>query len=225
MSVVAEFTIPADAFALDHTLEAVPDATVEIERLATHSREWVMPFLWVTSDDIEDVGSVLENDPDIETVRTLNLADGTGYFNVHWSEEIQQLIDEIVDQRGIMQEAEAKDGRWYLKLKFVDQTVLEEFQAHFQKRDYMFELQRLHRGIGPKERRYDLTPSQREVLTVAQEMGYFDVPRETQIEELATELGVSTNSVSQRLRRATDNLVRNTLTVAPPKGMTESDGV
>ncbi|MFU8866476.1 bacterio-opsin activator domain-containing protein, partial [Natronococcus sp.] len=94
MSVVAEFTIPADAFALERTFDTVPDATVEIERLATHSREWVMPFLWVTSDDLEAVERALEADPDIEEVRTLNLADGVGYFNVHWSEDLQRLIDE-----------------------------------------------------------------------------------------------------------------------------------
>lgn len=222
MSVVAEFTIPADGFALEHTFEAVPDATVEIERLATHSREWVMPFLWVTSDDLEAVERALEDDPDVDGVRTLNVADGIGYFNVHWSERIQELIDLIVDQRGIMQEAEAKNGRWYLKLKFVDRTILEEFQAYFRERDYTFELQRLHQGVEPKKRRYDLTPGQQEVLTIAQEMGYFEVPRETQIEELAAELDISTNSVSQRLRRATDNLVRNSLTVSPPKGMSES---
>ncbi|MDG5820525.1 helix-turn-helix domain-containing protein [Natronococcus sp. A-GB7] len=223
MSVVAEFTIPADAFALEHTFDTVPDATVEIERLATHSREWVMPFLWVRSDDLEAVKHALEADPDIEGVRTLNLADGIGYFNVHWSEELQRLIDEVVDQHGIVQEAEAKDGRWYLKLKFVDESVLEEFQAHFRDRGHAFELQRLYRGIEPKERRYDLTPEQREVLTTAQEMGYFDVPRETQIEELAAELDISTNSVSQRLRRATDNLVRNTLTVSTPKGLPDAN--
>ncbi|WP_293033076.1 helix-turn-helix domain-containing protein [Natronococcus sp.] len=219
MSVVAEFTIPTDAFALKHTFDTVPDATVEIERLATHSREWVMPFLWVTSNDLEAVERSLEADPDIQEVRTLDVAGDIGYFNVHWSEHLQRLIDEIVDQRGIVQEAEAKNGRWYLKLKFVDESVLEKFQAHFRGRDRTFELQRLYRGIEPKERRYDLTPEQREVLTTAREMGYFEVPRETQIEELAAELGISTNSVSQRLRRATDNLVGNTLTVPTPSGV------
>ena len=223
MSVVAEFTIPADAFALEHTFETAPDATVEIERLATQSREWVMPFLWVTSDDLEAVERALEADPDVEEGRTLNLTDDVGYFNVRWSEEVQQLIDEVVDQHGIVQEAEAKDGRWYLKLKFVSESVLEEFQAYFRRQNRTFELQRLYRGIEPKERRYDLTPEQREVLTTAQEMGYFEVPRETQIEELAAELDISTNSVSQRLRRATDNLVRNTLTVSTPSGLPDAN--
>ncbi|MFU8866475.1 helix-turn-helix domain-containing protein, partial [Natronococcus sp.] len=103
------------------------------------------------------------------------------------------------------------------------ESVLEEFQAYFREREYGFEVQRLYRGIEPKERRYDLTPEQREVLTTAQEMGYFEVPRETQIEELAAALDISTNSVSQRLRRATDNLVRNSLTVSTPKGMPDTE--
>ncbi len=48
MSLVAEFSVPTDDFALDSALDAVPEMRVEVERLATHSREWVMPFVWAT---------------------------------------------------------------------------------------------------------------------------------------------------------------------------------
>ena len=39
MSLVAEFTVPAEQFALADALSAAPNTSVEIERLATHSRE------------------------------------------------------------------------------------------------------------------------------------------------------------------------------------------
>lgn len=223
MSVIAEFTLPAEAFALEQTFDTVPDAKIEIERLATHSREWVMPFLWVTNNDIDAVKTALRNDPCIDELQVLDTDATVGYFNVHWTEDIQQLVDLIVDQHGIMQEAEAEHGTWYLKLQFVDQDALEAFQAYFNEQGYSFELQRMYAGTAPKEREYDLTPAQHEVLVTALEMGYFDIPRDVQIEELAEELDISTNAVSERLRRATGNLTRNILTVSLPDRISNAE--
>lgn len=218
MSVITEFTIPAGAFALEHTFDEVPELTLEIERLATHSREWIMPFLWATDGDMDALEQALADDPSIDEYKRLNDADDVGEFNVEWRDDVQELIDQIVDQHGIMQEAEAANGTWYLKLKFIDREALDEFQTYFRERGYEFELQRLYDGADPKEREYDLTPEQRETLLTALEMGYFSIPRDTQIQELADALEISTNAVSQRLRRAVENLTTNTLLVATPPG-------
>lgn len=139
MSVITEFTIPAEAFALQRTFEVVPDVTIEVERLATHSREWIMPFLWATSDDIDSVADALRADPSVDTVQQVDSDGSVGQFKIEWIEDFQTLIDDIVDQHGIMQEAEAKDGMWYLKLKFVDQDTVSEFQNYFHGRAYEFE--------------------------------------------------------------------------------------
>lgn len=222
MSIITEFTVPAESFALERTFDVVSDVSIEIERLATHSREWVMPFLVATGEDVEALEPALREDPSVEKVRTIDLNSEIGYFNVHWAEVVEQLVDRIVDQHGIMQEAEAIDGTWYLKLKFVDHDALEAFQSHFRERGYSFDLQRLHDGPVPKEREYDLTSEQREALVAALEMGYFAVPRDAPISDLAEELGVSTNAVSQRLRRATGNLTSNVLTVSPPDSLSDA---
>ncbi|WP_306052310.1 helix-turn-helix domain-containing protein [Natronococcus wangiae] len=221
MSIITEFTIPAEAFALEYTFDTVPNATIEVERLASHSREWVMPFCWVIGDDLEEIENALRNDPTVDEIRVLDRTAGVSYVTVHWSEAVQTLVDRIVDRHGIMQDVEATDGIWYLKLKFLDQEAVTAFQRYFREQDRSFELQRLSDGTAPKEREYDLTADQREALVTALEMGYFDVPREAQIEELAAELDISTNAVSQRLRRATRNLTRNTLTVSPSGGVSD----
>lgn len=223
MSVIAEFTVPAEAFALHATFEAVPDTTVEIERLATHSREWVMPFLWVSSSDLDAAERALRDDPSIEALEVVDTDGRVREFNVEWNEDVQGLVDEVVDQHAIVQEAEAANGTWHLKLKFLDQDAVREFQSYFRERNQEFELERLHEGSPPKERDYDLTPEQREVLLTALKRGYFAVPRAAQSSDLAAELDISTNAVSQRLRRATRNLVRSTLTVAPPGELTDDE--
>ncbi|MFP9191004.1 helix-turn-helix domain-containing protein [Natronosalvus vescus] len=216
MSIITEFTVPAKAFALEHTLDAVADVTIEIERLATHSREWVMPFLWIYSDNLDSIETALRDDASVTDVTVLDRTDEFAYVNVYWAEPVQELVDHIVDRHGIMEEAGARDGTWYLRIRFIDRDALEDFQTYFHEQGYSFELHRLYDGSEPKKRKFGLTPVQYETLVTALEMGYFDIPRNAQIGELATELGVSTNAVSQRLRRATSNLTSNALDVSPP---------
>ena len=216
MSIIAEFTLPAEAFALQQTFESSPPVRIEIERLATHSRDWVMPFLWATSDDIEAIEHALRDDPSIEELTVMGSTDRIREFNVIWSDRIQEQIDEIINKQGIMQEAEAVGGTWHLKLKFVDQQALRDFQAYFQERESSFELQRLYQASDPTERAFGLTPEQRDALVVALNSGYFSVPRDTQSQELAEQLDISTNALSQRLRRATGNLAKHTLLTSPP---------
>jgi predicted DNA binding protein len=43
--------------------------------------------------------------------------------------------------------------------------------------------------------------------------GYVDVPRECSMDDIAAELDISANAVSQRIRRGSANLVSHALTV------------
>jgi len=52
-----------------------------------------------------------------------------------------------------------------------------------------------------------LTERQREVVTTAYEMGFYEVPRETTTETVANELGVDASTVSEHLQRAERNLL------------------
>ncbi|MFC6616215.1 helix-turn-helix domain-containing protein [Halopenitus salinus] len=52
-----------------------------------------------------------------------------------------------------------------------------------------------------------LTNRQQEVLDVAYELGYYDVPRTSSTEEIAAELGVDDSTVAEHLQRAEHNLL------------------
>lgn len=56
-----------------------------------------------------------------------------------------------------------------------------------------------------------VTPAQHETLRTAFEDGYFMVPRGTNLTTLSDQLGVSDQSVSERLRRAESKLLARTL--------------
>ena len=56
-----------------------------------------------------------------------------------------------------------------------------------------------------------LTDRQREVLEVAYELGYYDVPRGTSTAEVAAELGVDDSTVAEHLQRAERNVLATLL--------------
>ncbi|WP_227377759.1 helix-turn-helix domain-containing protein [Haladaptatus halobius] len=56
-----------------------------------------------------------------------------------------------------------------------------------------------------------LTDTQRETLLSAVDYGYFEIPRESSLAELATQLGISQNAASERIRCGVKQLVTETL--------------
>ena len=168
-----------------------------------------MPFIWASGDDLDDFEDALADDPTVDDAETLDRLDGTALYLVRWDEKVEALVDSMTDRHAIVQQA-AADDEWFLKLRFTDVESLSAFQSHF---DSEFELRRKYRTTEPKRGEFGLTPEQRETLVVASRIGYFAVPRNATVEDVADRLGISANSVSQRLRRAHDALVRNTLLV------------
>jgi predicted DNA binding protein len=71
---------------------------------------------------------------------------------------------------------------------------------------------------GKPSGRYGLTDQQYDALTAACEAGYFAVPRETDLDELSDDLGISHQALSERIRRGTEALVTETLLVGSKAG-------
>lgn len=69
------------------------------------------------------------------------------------------------------------------------------------------ELERLGSYRGPKRPLDDLTDRQREVISTAHSMGFYEVPREASTEDVAAELDLDPSTVAEHLQRAERNLL------------------
>ena len=223
MSIVAHFRVPLDAVALSETLSVVPAMRMEIERLATHSREWVMPFVWVSGDDFEAFESALADDPTVVEFSLVDDFDGTRLYEIEWVESVANLVDEVVDQHGTVLEASASSDGWQFKIRFTAQSQVETFREHFDEQGVRFDVQQLTQPDAPRQSSFGLTDNQRETLVLAQREGYFEIPRATSLSQLADRVGVSSNSLSERLRRGMDALVETALVVEDPEEDEESE--
>ncbi|GAA0229160.1 helix-turn-helix domain-containing protein [Haladaptatus pallidirubidus] len=213
MSVIADVSVPGESFALHETLATAPETTVEAERLATHSAEWVMPFLWTTGGDSGAFHEAVQGDSTVDTATIIEETDDSRLYKIVWEQEIVDLIEEIIDQEATILEAKASEDVWRLKLRFAEEELVSSFQNHFLEQGHEFEVNHLSSPTTSRQGEFGLTKEQHDALVTAIREGYFEIPRSTTNQELADALGISSNATSQRIRRASANLIRNTLII------------
>ncbi|WP_132059611.1 helix-turn-helix domain-containing protein [Halorussus amylolyticus] len=212
MSVLAEFTVPASEFVLSETLRSVPDVRIEIKRVVAGS-ERVTPYFWASGDDFAKFERELSDDPTVEDVLMLEEHEkDERFYRVTWRTNAESLLSGVSGTEATILEALSEDGSWQLKMLFPDRDALSEFHDYCVSNDFPFQLDRVYRAENPQERgEYEVTEDQQEALMAGYDAGYFDVPRNVTLTELADEMGVSRNALSARLRRGQRNVLANTL--------------
>ncbi|UPV72943.1 helix-turn-helix domain-containing protein [Halorussus limi] len=211
MGIITEFVVSADDFLLARTLEAVPGAHAEIERVAVED-ESVTPFLWVSGVDFEAFEAALDDDPSVEDPSVIETHDDQRLYYVRWECNTGGIVYAVSDAGATVLRATSDGTDWTVEILFPDAENLSAFQDYAAAHGLSFDLKRLDKSAHPEALgKYGVTDEQYEALVTAYRQGYFSVPRETDLEGLADELGISKNAASARLHRGYENLVGNTL--------------
>ncbi|WP_435180295.1 helix-turn-helix domain-containing protein [Halorussus sp. AFM4] len=213
MSVLTELIIPASEFVLADTLTAAPDMRIEIKRVVA-SVERVTPYFWAVGGDFGVFEQALRDDPTIQDVLTLeDQQNDERFYRVTWQTTEPNLITAISESEGAVLEAVSSGSEeWELKVLFPTRETLSAFHDYCLEHGFQFELERVYRPENPQEKgEYGVTDEQQEALEAAYRAGYFKVPRDVSLTELADDLDISRNALSARLRRGQHNLLANTL--------------
>lgn len=222
MSIVAEFTLPGQEFFLASAVQAVPSAHVEVERMVVDGREQATPYFWVAGDAVDEFEAALDDDLTVADVVLLDSNDEGRFYRATWRERVRGILYAIAEETATIMAATCDGGTWQMRMLFADQETLSNFHDYCAVYDVGLELQRLYDPVNPDTfGRYEVTAEQEEILREALDSGYFAVPRELSLEELADRVGISPNAASARLRRGYANLVRNTLDRTRDPGSSE----
>jgi predicted DNA binding protein len=215
MSVIADFTLSAEEFVLDHSVEEVPDIDLEVERMVAHSEEGLTPYFRVVSPEetIESFEAALEEDRTVTDLVTLESFEDERFYRAHWRDGIEDLMGALRETEGSVLYAVFEEGAWELRMLFTDRDSLSSFYELVDE-DLSLDLVRVfERSNTATYGEFELTDEQRDALVHAFEMDYFAVPKGATIEEVAASLGISPQAVSQRLRRGHANLIESALRV------------
>lgn len=212
MTVIGDFSFPGEHFVLNRTID-IPELDIEIERMVAHVDEGLTPYFRISSDDMEEVDRKLREDPTVENVKQLESFDDERFYRAHWEKGSHGLMTVLQRTNGAITSATYHEGDWEVRLLFKDRDNLTDFFEQCRDElDFSISLIRVFDRSNPATYgEYGLTEEQRDALLIALEAGYFDVPKRSDVEEIAGELDVSPQAVSQRLRRGYRNLIMNTI--------------
>ncbi|MFW6003693.1 MAG: helix-turn-helix domain-containing protein [Halanaeroarchaeum sp.] len=214
MSVIASLQIPATAFELGQIL-AVEDATsIELESLVPTGGSTI-PLFWVHQTGPDSFLDTVRRHPTVNDVSTVDVFEDRTLFRLDWDARRDAVFQALIDNEGQLLEAVGTPATWEFEIRFPSHEDLRAFDARCRDAGVAIELTRVYNPGPPTEGPwFGLTDLQREALTLAVDAGYYDIPRRRTTKELAEEIGISDQAVSERLRRAIATLTRNALLVA-----------
>ncbi|MFC3476192.1 helix-turn-helix domain-containing protein [Halobacterium litoreum] len=209
MTVIAELTLSSPKIVLHESMTAAPDVTVDIESLDGLDPEQPEFVFWAKGTGLDDFDAALREDPSVGTVSRLDVLDDRYLYRIQFSDDVGVVLyPHWLSTGAVLLNLDGQNGEWEARMRFPDRGALREFRTFCEGEDIDFGLQRIYDEPVP-EAPGPLTDAQREALEIALERGYFEVPRECSLAEVADEIGVSEQSVSERLRRAARHLVRD----------------
>jgi predicted DNA binding protein len=211
MSVIAEFSIEANQFLLGKIIAEFPSVAVEIERVVpTGSR--VMPYIWGYGAELDEFVTATQEHPNVKSITAIDRADDQALYKIEWQGPTEQLIAGIAETTATVLEAHS-DDMWTFKIRFEDNEGLAAFSEYCSSHEIEYQLDRVSTlaDSGYFKQSYALTEAQYEALSLAVERGYFEIPREITYGELADQLDISEQAVSERVRRGTNKMLRTAM--------------
>ncbi|MEF8783978.1 MAG: helix-turn-helix domain-containing protein [Haloarculaceae archaeon] len=215
MSIIAEFRVRSPDLVLAEALGAVPDMTLDlVKELGTNQQQPYL-FFWAGGDDIPAFETAMEEDATVADIHRYTEADDSVLYRARITEETEVVSYPVWVEVGADQlEAQYADGWWHNRMRFPDREALSTVEEWCRDVGVDFDLERVYTDRPQESAEICLTDVQAETLRVALAEGYFEVPREASMGDLARDLDVSTQAVSERLRRAHRALVAEHLVPA-----------
>ena len=217
MSVITEVRIPSADFDLGRILSLDEVSAIELETLVP-SEDATVPLFWAYEPIEDGFLDTVQRYPTVTQVTEMDVFEDRTLFRLDWDASQDHLFECILNHQGQILSAMGSAEGWSFELRFPHHDALSEFQTCCEDTHISMELTRMYNptdpGAGPW---YGLSEPQREALMLAVRMGYYDIPRGCTTEELADELGISDQAVTERLRRAIGAFVRHTLLTPEPE--------
>lgn len=211
MAIEASFSATDGEFPLAAVFSEFPGAEIELDRVVP-TDDFIVPYFWVRDVELDTISMENVTHPGIRDIRVVDNVNGAAFLRIDWDLEYESILSAIIKTDVTLISALGIDNQWSFEFRANSQQALAEFQSYCRDHDISLELTKLH-TLSPMEsgHEYDLTASQREAMTAAYSLGYYESPREATREDVANELGISPQAVGSRLQRGTRRLLSSTL--------------
>jgi predicted DNA binding protein len=216
MGTIVEASIPTDQFALRYAFDRLEEPEFEILRLVEHREDRVMPFLWATAENMDAFPDVLYDDPSTDNVEIAAELEEEYLFRMEWTAHIRVVLFVLLEEEATVMNARAANDVWKLRILFPEHDSVSATDDFCEEYDIDLTFQRIYELSDSLRRgQYGLTDEQYDSIVTAFERGYYEVPREAELADIADDYDVSHQALSERLRRGHRSLIETTLAPRP----------
>jgi predicted DNA binding protein len=171
-------------------------------------------LLWVRGAGPETLDTAMGADPTVRTATRMASFDDEFLYRIETGGG--GSLSHLVSEAGASVLTLSSDRtRWCVRTMFPSGEAFDAARGHFEAAGVAHRVQTVQTLDPGTRTQLDLTDAQYEILTIAYDEGYFEIPRKTDLIELAEKLGVSHQSLSERLRRAHKAMLEQTLSFVP----------
>ena len=211
MVVILRFRTPVIHSELGTAFRLEEGATVELESLVP-SGDRPLPFFWIYATDPESIVDSLRGHESVERIKVVERVDDATLVALKWTPDTDTVFHDIDASDGQILRAVCRNGHWEFVVRFFEHEELSRFRRRCERDKVSLQVDRIYHGTElDEEPGFGLTDAQLEALAFAVERGYYDIPRRCSTADLADELGISSQAMTERLRRAVANLSRHTV--------------
>lgn len=209
--IVSQLRLEHPSLLLGPTLRRVPNVTVTPEYWTTVETGRTLVFCSVSSESFDAFETALEVDPTVTEPVLVDRYPDRRIYRVVRTDDTIPIIAQAASVGGRLLDLSSSRDGWLAQFHFPSRDRLVSFNDFCREREITVSVDHLRVSDDEDDGVVALTDKQQQLLAIAHEEGYFEVPRGTSQDELAERLGISKSAVSQRLRRAIGQLCVSSL--------------
>lgn len=208
MERIVSFEVNPEHFVFSEILEDYPDVRMRFDR-AVPTETDLMEYLWMANVPAEEFGDAIRSSSETEEVEVLGGFENWTMCRIRWraTEHLPPLFESVVEADAIVRSIRTVGGQWHFSLQFRSNDAVSAFRDRCLGNAVPLQVTEIREA--PATGTTVLTERQHEILDLALDRGYYEVPRQTTLEELADELDVGLAAVSEGLRRAEERIIRS----------------
>jgi predicted DNA binding protein len=207
--------IQTGSYFLADTLQNVSETQVSVDNLDATQQIPLRAIVWVDTTDHEKFEFELVEDPTVESYEQLTSANGRYRYSIEYDHDALdiQLYRTLVENEATVYYAARGpgDSGWLVHYTFPDRKRFAAFETTCTDLGVELDINTVAASSEPVTSpsiSNKLTENQREAVLTALQGGYFQIPREMTLSDLGTELGITRQAASERLRRGNRRLIR-----------------
>ncbi|WP_158855504.1 helix-turn-helix domain-containing protein [Halorhabdus sp. CUG00001] len=203
---------------LEATFSTCPDLYLEVEGMDAGASVPLRLVFWARGATAETLDDALADDRTVaDATQLASMDDAILYRSIHGADLPTTAVYNAALSHDAVLLAATNDGDgWDVRMRVPDRDALSGFLDQCNQLGVDVAVNSIRDQDQMSRYGFGLTPSQREILALAWDRGYFSVPRETSLGDLAADLDISQQAASERLRRGLWQLVSNTVCEREP---------